>query len=660
MLDGVLGARTCLLILGIAGSASCVQFDVFACAQDSDCVLNGLSGSCAATGYCGFPDPDCPVGFRYSEHAPGNLAGECVDAAGGSATEGSTGTGTGISSDPTVATLDTETESDTDTDAESTGGIDTCVDLDGDGAGVGPGCADEDCDDDNPATFDGCVYLGPDGDDANAGTRDAPWRTYGHAIAQLSAGSSLVVLDSRYAESEVGTPFADCEDGDANSGTAQMPIFVRAENDGQAVIDREGRAYGLGTDQCSHWRFRGFSIISIDNASDDTGAWRAPVALYGTQNVQVKHVFVHHTNRFFNEHAFVLGGATDVLIEDVELHDFFRSGFSIYNSDEVTCRRCYAHSHEVPDLDACPDRPDCADPDSQDLRGTTACPMCSAGSPDRGDNSFYVERSNGVLLENCVSEGSARGFQVTGGFGQDGESAGRNIRIVQSLSLGDDRGVVVGQNSENLAPVGLVIENFVVLNSTSTGLELREPDELVLRDVSVFGSGGIGVRVPDADASVCSGGECSATFERLLIEGAESDGFSLEVEPQSWSLTQSSISGAGDISFPSLDSDDPFDDEGNARNNLEGTATRVGSGDGECRIYVPSDSNMFDPFGDGNSVGANVVELMVDGTPSGMPLWSSEGAFPCIDDPAEPAQVPGEQCRDLAERVGFSGTCEAP
>ncbi|MBV1860956.1 MAG: hypothetical protein KUG77_21245, partial [Nannocystaceae bacterium] len=63
-MDGVLGARTCLLILGLAGAASCVQFDVFACGEDSDCVLNGLNGSCAETGYCGFPDPDCPVGFR--------------------------------------------------------------------------------------------------------------------------------------------------------------------------------------------------------------------------------------------------------------------------------------------------------------------------------------------------------------------------------------------------------------------------------------------------------------------------------------------------------------------------------------------------------------------------------------------------------------------
>ena len=652
MVDGAFGARTCLLILGIAGAVSCVRFDVFACAEDSECVLNGLSGSCADTGYCGFPDPDCPMGLRYSEHAPGSLAGECVEPSDGSGAEaGGSGTGTGGS----ATTLEGAG-----TASESSGGSEGCVDADGDGAGVGPDCADQDCDDDNPATFDGCVYLGPGGEDSNAGTRDAPWRTYAHAISQLSAGRSLVVLDGRYSESEVGTPFADCEEGDANSGTAQMPIFVRAESEGQAVIDREGRAYGLGTEGCSHWRFRGFSIVSDDNAADDSGAWRAAVAVYSAEDIHVKRVFGHHSNRFYNEHAFVLGNANDVLIEDVEIHDFFRSGFSIYESDRVTCRRCYAHSHEIADLDGCPDLPDCADPNDPNLTGTTACPKCSAGSPDRGDNSFYVERSNDVLLENCVSEGSSRGYQVLGGTGQDGTTAGRDIRIVQSISVGDDRGVVAEENAESLVPLGLLLENVVVLNSASTGIDLRHPDELVLRDVSVIGSGGVGIRVAEADPAVCTGAACSVAFERLLAEGAGSSGFSLEVEPQSWSLTHSSISGAGDFSFPSSGSDDPFDDEGNARNNLEGTAIRVGSGDGECRIYVPSDSNMFDPFGDGTSVGANVADRMVDGSPSGMSLWSSEGEFPCIEDPAEPAQVSGEQCGDLAARVGFSDTCEAP
>lgn len=629
-------------------------FDVFACSDASDCVLNGLPGSCEATGYCSFPDLDCPTGSRYSEHAPRSLAGACVDPDGGGSGGGSEDTG---ATSEDGSTGGSEETGDT---VDPTGGPMGCVDEDGDGAGVGPDCAAEDCDDDNPATFDGCLYIGPSGVDTNPGTRDAPWGTFGHAMSQLGPGDSLVVLDGRYRESEAGTPFADCEEGLANSGTAEAPIFVRAENDLQAVVDREGRAYGLGVDDCSHWRFRGISIISADNAKDDTGAWRSVVAVYGATDVEVRRVFGHHTNRFFNEHGITLGGSTGVLLEDVEIHDFFRSGFSIYSSDDVTCRRCYAHSHEVPDLDACPDLPDCADPDSQDLRGNTDCPMCSAGSPDRGDNSFYVEHSNNVLLENCVSEGSARGYQIVGGTGQDGDDAGRDIRVLQSLSIGDDRGVVTGSNSDGIAPIGLLLENLVVISSASTGLELRHPDGLEVRNVSVLGAGGHAIRVPDADVAVCRGGECSLTLERVLTEGTNGDGVWFEAEPQVWAITHSSINGEEDYDIPSIDTDDPFDDAGNARNNFDGAATGVGTEAGECMVYVPADSNLADPFGDGIPVGASVVDVLVDGTPTGDALWSNDGAFPCNVDPAEPPQVPSEQCADLAARVGFSMTCDAP
>lgn|GEM_PF-1372313 len=648
---GPCGARRGALLLALASLSSCVRFDVFACSDSDDCVLNGLPGTCENTGYCSFPDLECAEGSRYSEHAPDGLAGQCVDPA-------SSGSGSGGETEDSATSGSGETGNETG-DA-STGGVQGCIDEDGDGAGVGPDCAAEDCDDDNPATFDGCLYLGPSGDDTNAGTRDAPWRTFSHAFSQLSAGQSLVVLDGRYQESEAGTPWADCEEGLANSGTAEAPIFVRAENDLQVVIDREGRGYGLGTDDCSHWRFRGFSIVSADNARDDTGAWTAIVAIYGSTDVEVRHVFGHHTNRFFNEHGMILSDSTDVLLEDVEVHDFFRSGFSFYKSDDVVCRRCYAHSHDVPDLDACPDLPDCADPDSQDLRGNTDCPMCSAGSPERGDNSFYLEHSNDVLLENCVSEGSARGFSITGGIGLDGENAGRGIRIVQSVSIGDDRGVVMSANSDGVVPVGTVFENVAVLDTASTGIELRDPDGLVFRNVSVFGAGGSAIRVAGADAAQCTGGECSVTFERMLVEGAAGDGFWLEAEPQAWTLSHSSIRGASDFDYPSFDTDDPFDDAGNARDNLDAAATGVGTAAGECRVYVPSDSNMADPFGDGVAIGANVVDLMLEGVATGEALWSGDGAFPCNGDPVEPAQVPGQQCADLADRVGFSATCDPP
>ena len=650
---GASSLRLGVLLLGVASAAACVGFDVFTCSDAADCVLNGLPGACEDTGYCSFPDPECSTGSRYSRHAPSGLAGACVSP------EGDSGSGSAEATGGS-STGGAETGGSTSDASESSGGITQCEDGDGDGAGIGPDCPAIDCDDDNPATTDGCFYLGPEGDDANPGTREAPWRTFTHAMPQLSPGASLVVLDGTYVESEVGTPVADCEEGVAVSGTEALPIFLRAENDLQVVIDREGRAYGAGTLHCDHWRFRGLSIVGRDNAKDDTGNWRAIVVVEGAEDIVVRHVFGHHTNRFYNEHGFLLGGSTNVLLEDVEVHDFFRSGFSVYGCDDVTCRRCYAHSHGAADLDACPELAECPDPDDLSIRGTTPCPMCSAGSPDKGDNSFYVEHSNDILLENCISEGSARGYQIVGGIGQDDMPAGRGIRVLESMSIRDDRGFVLSRNENGIATVGAVLQDVIVLDSESTAFELRHPDDLVLRNVSVFGSGGSAITVPAADTETCTDGACSATFERVLVEGSAGAGFRLEVEPETWSLLHSNISGNPAYDYPSFDADDPLDDSGNARDNLDESATRVGTGAGECRTHVPADSNMADPFGDGIPVGASVDTRFVDGVATDQRLWSADGAFPCIVDPLAPPQVPGEQCGDLAERVGFSASCEPP
>ncbi len=638
-----------ILVLACVASLSggCVRFDTFACNEADDCVLNGLGGQCEATGYCSFPDLECASGSRYSEHAPSDLARECVDGAASSSTGADTMSG-GPGTDPS----DTSSESGDATD---------CVDLDGDGAGVGVDCQALDCDDDNPATADGCVYVGPGGDDTNPGTLDAPWRTFAHAVATLAPGDSLVALDGRYVESEVGTLIIDCEQL-AASGTASAPIFVRAQNDRQAVIDREGRAYGIGVEGCENWRVRGFSITSDDNPSDADGAWRANVDVSNSTNIELRQIFANHSNRYFNEHAVFIGGSENVLLEDVEVHDFFRSGFSIWASDGVVLRRCYGNSHEVSDLPACPDLPDCADPDDASLTGTEACPKCSAGSSERGDNTFYIEHSNDVLCENCISEGSARGYQIVGGVGQNDNRAGENIRILQSLSIGDDRSVVTGANSDGIPPRSLRIEDFVALDATSTSFDISDPDGLTLRNVSIFGGQGAGVWVRAGTPANCTGGTCSVDIERTLIEGVAGDGLVFDAEPENWSVVFTNVFGSGDrdYAYPGVDEDVFDDDEGNARNNLSIAATEVGGAAGECRVYVPGSSNMFDPFGDGVAVGGSMTDALVAGVSSGEALWDSRGAFPCGPDPLEPSQIAQEQCPDLASRTGLADVCAPP
>lgn len=634
-----------VLALPLAG---CVEFDLFSCGQTSDCVLNGLPGRCEATGYCSFPDPECGSGQRYSEHAPSDLARACVPNGG----ESEAGTGVGESTDTGGS------------ESTGTSGDLACEDLDGDGAGVGPGCTTTDCDDDNPNAIDTCVYVAPDGDDQAAGTADAPWRTFARAISALGPGDSLIVRDGLYRFDDHGTLVADCMDN-AAQGTAQAPIHVRAEHDRAAIIDRDARDYGVAIRSCSHWRARGFTIISGDTPAEE-GRWRAGLHIGDAQYVEARQMSVHHANRYYNEHVINVHGSKDILLEDVEAHDFFRAAYSIWYAERVTLRRCYGHSHGAADLPLCPDPPGCAD----NPAGSAECPRCSS-DPERGDATFSSTGSRSITFENCVSEGSDRGYSITGGI-LDGSRAG-DIRLLGSMSIADDRAVVIedwNPSAEELeddptlpsdaAPYDVVLDDFLALRPNSTAIEVQSPAGLVLRNVSVLGGGSHGLWQRINSTEACDG-PCSLTVERSLIDGVVQDGIHLEADPAQWSIVENNLFDIGDdlLVYATLSSDPPEDDEGNAQRNRFELPTGVGTMPTECAVYIPTDSPMYDPFGDGRSIGAQITNILEDGLPTDKPLWTADG-FACGPEPAMPAPIPGERCADLAGRVQLGEACPPP
>ncbi|MEM6993889.1 MAG: hypothetical protein AAF721_25475 [Myxococcota bacterium] len=634
----------------VLGTVSgCPRFEIFACTDSSQCVLNGLAGRCESSGYCSFPDPDCDSGSRYSEHAPSGLAHQCVDfdpvaGTGGGETGGSVGGGSG--------------DSDGSADADESEGTPACVDLDGDGAGVGPGCEGSDCDDDNPNAVDGCLYLAPDGDDADPGTRDAPWRTFARAIEALAPGDSLVVLDGTYTLDDHGTLDVECGTNGVG-GTEVAPIFVRAENDRMAVVDRQAAAHGVRLEDCDYWRVRGLSVISGDLAADEDGEWRSALGVYGSRHIEVRRLLVSHANRYFNEHTIQVSGGDDVLLEDVEAHDFFRSGFTFYATNNATCRRCYGHSHGATDLPNCADADDCPEGSSV---GDLACPKCSAGDENRGDTTFYVEHSNDILLENCVSEGSHRGFYLVGGD-QDGVRAGSGLRVVESVSIDDNIGLDIQQNSGLIPPHGAEISDLAIIAPNLYGARIEDPDALTLRNVTVLDPVQSGIVVAESTPANCLRGSCSIAMDHILVSGAGDMGFDLRVPVDTWSLEASNAVGSGvaDYAYPSSDTDAPDDGEGNVRACTMEVATRVGQAEGDCRVYIPADSTMHDVAGDGVDIGANVTDRHIGGVPVSEALWDETGGFPCGPDPAAPAPIPGERCLDLAERtaVGSPG-CPTP
>lgn len=152
-------ARLALACLALAlATGACAKLDTFACVVDDECVHAGVAGVCEAGGVCSFPDADCPSGKKYGDFA-GALAGQCVDAAATTATEGppssSTTTDPPTSSttpDPDtthtpsqVTTTTTDPVEDTTTDptatTDTTTGGPVCAALGGECGGLIPCCS---------------------------------------------------------------------------------------------------------------------------------------------------------------------------------------------------------------------------------------------------------------------------------------------------------------------------------------------------------------------------------------------------------------------------------------------------------------------------------------------------------------------------------------
>lgn len=99
------------LALGVAAGA-CRGSSAFVCTGDGDCDDEGTPGRCEDTGFCSFPDQECPSMQRYGKHA-GGLSGECVPSG--------EGTGTGTPGETTL-TLDGSGAASSDATATGSGG----------------------------------------------------------------------------------------------------------------------------------------------------------------------------------------------------------------------------------------------------------------------------------------------------------------------------------------------------------------------------------------------------------------------------------------------------------------------------------------------------------------------------------------------------------
>ena len=109
-------------MLALLSAHGCSPTDVFACIESSQCESVGVPGTCEASGFCSFPDPECDSGRRYGSLA-GPLSNTCVDDDAGTTSTTSGGPTTSTTAGPLTTTAEPTTKGSTasETDALSSG-----------------------------------------------------------------------------------------------------------------------------------------------------------------------------------------------------------------------------------------------------------------------------------------------------------------------------------------------------------------------------------------------------------------------------------------------------------------------------------------------------------------------------------------------------------
>lgn len=164
-----------------------------------------------------------------------------------------------------------------------------------------------------PHAMAATYFASPSGDNANAGTRQSPWRTLGFSASKLRAGDTLYAMGGTYAETVwVG-----------NSGTSAAPISIRAYPGQSPVIDGSSLHVGDWASLLSlagdHIAVSGFAIRNINSDGHGGGGPAAVeggygVSIEGSQDT-VSNLTVSYT---WAQGIFASGDGS--VIEDSEIH----------------------------------------------------------------------------------------------------------------------------------------------------------------------------------------------------------------------------------------------------------------------------------------------------------------------------------------------------
>jgi hypothetical protein len=175
-------------------------------------------------------------------------------------------------------------------------------------------------------------YISPNGSDSNSGTStDSAWKSFKRAWQTLQPGDTLLVMDGTYTE-----PLQP----NVRNGQPGSPITIKAVNDGQAVIDGQGREIPIRIGE--NWGPNGMvgDWYVLEGLVARNGGLSAIRIEKGNHNV-LRRMSAYDASPDDNSATLGILWSNDNLVEDCVVAGTGRYMIDIFSSSGNTVRRCF-------------------------------------------------------------------------------------------------------------------------------------------------------------------------------------------------------------------------------------------------------------------------------------------------------------------------------
>ena len=459
-------------------------------------------------------------------------------------------------------------------------------------------------------------YLSPSGSDSKAGTSAAPWKTFSFAIPKLKAGDTLILKDGTYTRSNSGLPKIN-GGTNANNGTKNNPITLKAQNERKALIAGDGLSNAVDVKNVSFWNFEGLRVKSAQNQSA-TGTNGNVIKVWDSTNLQFRRLLLTHNNRWLNTHLLALIRCEHVLVEESEFYYYHRHAIDVGKTNNSVFRRLYGNSRGHANL-------------SGGFR---------SGWPNHGEVLVTIYPGSNNIVENSISEGNSMVVDI------QATSASVNNKFLGLISLNDDMGATLrarGTGSGKMAH-DTQFENFLVVNPKNHGLYARGTKNTKVTNASLIG-GKIGF-IADWQYGREGDGVYSAFLTNVLAMNTSSSGVRT-IDHDNWLYKY--------INF--------------FNNNLDFNSDKYIRDDkalepkmGTCKVFIPKNSPLKGKGEGGADIGANILYRYEKGKLTDQPLWDPRtGEFPHGALVRGVNDIPGSSLFDVHKRLNVNANgCTLP